>query len=119
MKTSKADITLLATEKYEESDFPQQSGKIVAGFITIADASLLPKDIVTATIENQDGKPLYAYDVREWFRRSGGDFISSMIPLSIEDSARKIKLTISTKTAPTVNVVMQMVLIHEVCENRY
>jgi len=119
MNTSKADITLLATQKYEESDFPQKSGKIVAGFITIADASLLPKEIVTATIENQDGKTLYAYDIREWVRRSGGNFISSMIPLNIEDNARKIKFTISTKIAPTRNVVAQMVLIHEVCGSHY
>lgn len=119
MKTSKANVTLIATEKYAESDIPQQSGKIVAGFITIADPSLLPKDIVIATIEDQDGKPLYAYDIREWVRRSGGDFISSMIPLSIEDNARKLKLIIKTKTAPTVDIVVQIVLIHEVCKNQY
>jgi len=111
MKTSKAKLTLIATEKDAEGEFPQKTGKIIGAFISIADQGLLPKDIVTATLQDQDDKPIVALDVREWFRRSGGSFMSSMMPLDIETENQKLTFTVNTKTAPAV--VMEMVLVHE------
>ncbi len=113
MKTSKAKLTLIATEKDAESEFPQKTGRIIGAFVTVADASLLPKDIVTATLQGQDEKPIVALDVREWFRRSGGSFMSSMLPLNLEAENQVLTFTIITKTAPATNVVMEMVLVHE------
>lgn len=113
MKTSKAKLTLIATEKDAEAEFPQKTGKIIGVFITIADASLLPKDIVTATLQDQDEKPIIALDVREFVRRSGGDAMSSMFALNLKDENQVLTFTITTKTAPAENVAMEMVLVHE------
>lgn len=112
MKTSKAKLTLVAAELDAEQKFPQKSGRIVGGFVTIANESDLPEDIVVATLEDQDGKAIVSLDVREWKRRNGGSFTSSMLPLN-DNTSQSLKFTITTKTAPASDVVMEMVLIHE------
>jgi len=113
MKTSKARLTLIATEKDAEAEFPQKTGKIIGVFVSIANASLLPDDLVTATLQDQEDKPIMSLDVKEFVRRSGGDAMSSMFALNLEAENQILTFTINTKTAPTANVVMEMVLVHE------
>jgi len=115
MHQSKVKFTILANESSAEGKFPNNVKTFVeVAFLTIADVSKLPDDIVTISLLDQDEKPIASFDAREWQRRSGGTFMSSCVPINTD----KQNLTVSatTKTAPVADVVMEMVLIHKAPE---
>jgi hypothetical protein len=112
MKTSKARLTLVASEKDAEQNFPQKSGRIIGMFVTIGNESDLPNNIVTATLENQDEKAIASLGVTEFKRQTGSSYSSSFHPLN-EDGSESFKFRVTTKTAPTTDVEMEMVLVFE------
>jgi len=111
MQTTHIKFGLSVGKDKDAIDITNNLGRIKAGFVTIANESSLPNDIVRVALTDLNSKPYVEMDIREWKRRSGGDFYSSMVPLELNDS--NLKLQINTATAPTSDLVMELVLVHE------
>jgi|GEM_PF-1969924 len=121
MEFTTTKITLATGSTSQDVDIKVNNSKgvIVGAFITFADRTKLPADIVRGALKDSNGNDLIsALGVTEYERRSGGSVLESMIaPLHIEDKVLEFKVT--TDTAPAADVIMDIVLVHKpkTCEN--
>ena len=111
MKTTSLKVVLATGETKHSVDVTNNYGHIKGAFVTIADETNLPNDIVKAALTDVNSRPFVELDVREWKRRTGGSFYSSMIPLALNHA--NLKFQLNTSTAPTSDVVLDVVLVHE------
>ena len=117
INTTTRVISLLTTDTKPSIEFSLSAskGNVVGCFVRINNEN----DLATISdfwIEDRlNKKYVDPMDVREFKRNDGSGFWGSFLPINIP-SGEEITLKMNTKTAPSKNVDVQVVLVHQEIE---
>lgn len=111
IKITSHDLTLEIGSSSDKPSIDHSEGKVIGAFIVISNESDLPAGLTNVGISKPNGTVLVEeFDIRAWKQRSGGDFMSSILPISFDD--QRVNILIQSDAAPATAIKFQLVLIH-------